>query len=278
MTDLPDFLGIGATKAGTSWLFEMLASHPAICMPVIKEVHYFDALQDEKTRKWTGRYVRRELRDALRRVRSVDDPATKPMRRHIRSLLQDEPFTEGWYRQVFSTPGRDGRVSGDITPAYAELSDASIEAVARLLPGVKLIHVVRHPVERALSHLRMVVALRSHATDEASLLALLDRNRELFTRGAAEQHLPRWLRSHGASRLLVLPFGWIKRSPVTFMRAVEDFLGLPAFDAYPLDLVAHRSQPMPIPDTVVRAIAERVQPTVDFLAGTYGTRFLDDTR
>lgn len=35
-----DFLGIGARKAGTTWLFKMLALHPKIRFPAGKEVHF----------------------------------------------------------------------------------------------------------------------------------------------------------------------------------------------------------------------------------------------
>ena len=38
----PDFLGIGAQKAGTSWLHKNLRCHPQIYMPKTKELHYFD--------------------------------------------------------------------------------------------------------------------------------------------------------------------------------------------------------------------------------------------
>ena len=37
----PDFIGIGAQKAGTTWLHRNLQLHPQIWMPR-KEVHYFD--------------------------------------------------------------------------------------------------------------------------------------------------------------------------------------------------------------------------------------------
>lgn len=37
-----DFLGIGAQKAGTTWLAEMLALHPEIAFPAGKEVHFWD--------------------------------------------------------------------------------------------------------------------------------------------------------------------------------------------------------------------------------------------
>ena len=39
---LPDFLGIGAQKAGTTWLHENLRCHPSLYLPDEKELHYFD--------------------------------------------------------------------------------------------------------------------------------------------------------------------------------------------------------------------------------------------
>jgi len=38
----PDFVGIGAQKAGTTWLGHNLQLHPEIWMPGIKELHYFN--------------------------------------------------------------------------------------------------------------------------------------------------------------------------------------------------------------------------------------------
>jgi hypothetical protein len=39
---LPDFLGVGAVKAGTTWLYRNLGEHPEVYMPVLKPVRYFD--------------------------------------------------------------------------------------------------------------------------------------------------------------------------------------------------------------------------------------------
>ena len=39
---LPNFLGIGAQKAGTTWLYENLRHHPDLYLPEPKELHYFD--------------------------------------------------------------------------------------------------------------------------------------------------------------------------------------------------------------------------------------------
>jgi hypothetical protein len=43
LMDLPNFLGLGAQRAGSSWLYKLLQTHPDIYLPErCKEVHYFD--------------------------------------------------------------------------------------------------------------------------------------------------------------------------------------------------------------------------------------------
>lgn len=42
----PDFVGVGAQRAGTSWLYHALDAHPEIFLP-LKEVHFFDEKYDE---------------------------------------------------------------------------------------------------------------------------------------------------------------------------------------------------------------------------------------
>jgi hypothetical protein len=36
-----DFIGVGAQKSATSWIFKCLSEHPDICMPLMKEIHFF---------------------------------------------------------------------------------------------------------------------------------------------------------------------------------------------------------------------------------------------
>ena len=38
----PDFIGIGAQKAGTTWIYEKMRQHPGIAFPAGKEVHFWD--------------------------------------------------------------------------------------------------------------------------------------------------------------------------------------------------------------------------------------------
>jgi hypothetical protein len=46
-----DFIGIGAQKSGTSWVYACLYEHPEICAP-IKEIHFFSRPRYEKGGDW----------------------------------------------------------------------------------------------------------------------------------------------------------------------------------------------------------------------------------
>jgi hypothetical protein len=46
----PDFIGIGAQRAGTSWIYACLYEHPQLCMPS-KEIHFFS-----RDRNWVRGY------------------------------------------------------------------------------------------------------------------------------------------------------------------------------------------------------------------------------
>ena len=52
-----DFLGIGAQKAGTTWLFRNLERHPQARFPAGKEVHFWDERRDQGVQWWLGLFA-----------------------------------------------------------------------------------------------------------------------------------------------------------------------------------------------------------------------------
>ena len=42
MISLPNFIGIGAQRAATTWLYHCLKEHPEVFFPDLKEVHFYD--------------------------------------------------------------------------------------------------------------------------------------------------------------------------------------------------------------------------------------------
>ena len=54
---LPNFLGLGVQRSGTSWLYSRLKTHPDIYLPSQrKEIHYFDKFYQRGV-KWYSKYL-----------------------------------------------------------------------------------------------------------------------------------------------------------------------------------------------------------------------------
>lgn len=275
----PTFLCIGATKAGTTWLHEQLSTHPEVCMPVIKELHYFTALHVPGARRWaTGTVtgsMQRELRKAQRAIRTGAGDAR--MLAHVERLIELELFSPAWYQECFSRPDRSSRVRGEITPAYSELPDAGIREICAAVPDIRIIHLLRHPLQRALSHLRMTINRGKIASDEATLIRWVNRGGELITRGEYQLHLPRWEAHIPPERMKIVPFGAIRRDPQALMREIEQFLGAHAFSSYPVEKRVHSTDKVEIPASVTALLAEKVQPAVDYLTRRFGPKFVLET-
>ena len=56
------FLGLGAQRTGTTWLFECLRSHPEIYLPVEKELGYFSSLEERNNASYSQDWYLRKLR------------------------------------------------------------------------------------------------------------------------------------------------------------------------------------------------------------------------
>ncbi len=277
----PDFLGIGATKAGTSWLHAQLSTHPDVCMPIIKELHYFDSIGNPTLQMWTRAAVSKALRRAMREIRRQDHPSAKDqiLLDYAQRALTEPPFTPEWYQMMLERPDRNGRLVGEITPAYAELiSDKRLERMSRNLPETKVIYILRHPVDRALSHLRMAAYRAGGDASETSLHELIDRQAGILSRGACERYLPRWMRYFENSRMKVMPYGEIKRSPRGFMREVESFLGLAPFDGYDLESSVNATRSIDIPSSIHQRLTREVADTLDYIQKYFGPEFLEASR
>jgi len=153
----PDFLGIGAQKGGTAWLYDQLSVHPQVWMPPIKEMNFFGDVGDPhqpfmaRARNRAGKRLKRiEQQVEAGRVRPPT-PADELFLRHI--LAPPAGSKIDWYAQSFQWKG--DKISGDITPAYSGLEEESVAAIAERFPRLKVIFLARDPVDRAWSALNM---------------------------------------------------------------------------------------------------------------------------
>jgi hypothetical protein len=229
MTTFPDFLIIGAQKAGTTWLHRNLRLHPGIWMPEVKEVHYFD----EKVHVKGG---------PLQRLRG-DKPEDIRWRRQAKAQLKNYPEKlsvgrlkwdiryflvppgDGWYAALFR-PGL-GKIVGEATPDYAVLDGAAIARAHGLMPDAKIIFMMRSPVERAWSSTAMTFRLLGRdmqtMTDRELDLRLAGRRVRQFTDYL--KTLESWGKFYPPEQVFVGFLEDIHFQPVGFMHRLYEFLG-----------------------------------------------------
>ena len=216
---LPSFLIIGAQRAGTTSLFFYLHRHPDVARPLAgdgsvewpKELHFFD-----------------------------------------------EKFSRGldWYRSFFPLSaarriarlrGRD-MVTGEATPYYL-FHPAVPERVEATLPDVRLIALLRDPIERAYSHHQLMyrtgrekLSFEEAVVAETERLADVERrlgetpsgrrahhhhrHRSYLSRGLYAEQLERWFAHFPPEQLLVLRAEDFAARPTEVYAEVVEFLRL----------------------------------------------------
>lgn len=215
---LPSALIIGAQKAATTALYAYLRRHPAVVGPFWKEVNFFDR-HYARGEAWYRGHFPNELR--LRLVRR---------RGH-------EPVVAEASTGYIFHPLAAGRARG-------------------LVPEVRLIALLRDPVERAHSHYQHEVALGREPLsfeeaidrEEARMEGELDRmladpayfshawwDHTYLARGLYAEQLERWLEAFPREQLLVIPTDDLRESPREAYARALAHVGAPGhdLDSYP---------------------------------------------
>jgi hypothetical protein len=251
---LPGFLIVGAERCGTSSMFEVLRQHPAVVSAVLprKEVHYFDDKYDRGLAWYRCHF---------------------PLRARV-SLAT---------RGTGVAP-----VAFEATPYYI-FHPLAPERIHRDLPGIKLLVMLRNPVERAYSAHALRVG-RGYETEpferalelEDSRLAgeaerlvakpgYVSFNHRHFayrTRGQYAEQLERLEQVFGRDRIHVIDSGDFFADPGQVYDQVLDFLGLPQYRPA-FERPSTRSRP-PMPDTVRTALEDYFRPHDERLAAWLG--------
>ena len=251
----PSFLCIGAQKAGTTWLYQILRQHPQLWLPV-KEVHYFDILEIPLPKR-----LKLSLWPTRRRRSLIRSFWNKPQ--HWKYLAV--PLWDDWYFSLFSEA--NGRLAGDMTPAYSALSEASIERVQQLLPKAKIILMLRDPIERAWSQLRQHWAEgRLDIYRELDVLEVT-RRPKFRRRSDCLGILKRWAKYYSPTQIKVAYFDDILRRPRRLADSLFDFLGVaPLTKIRGLKQPSHVGAPLLRPQWITRHLSQLFREELEELA------------
>jgi hypothetical protein len=201
---LPNFIIIGAAKAGTTALYWYLAEHPDVFMSPVKEANYFAYGRDA-----AGRLV-------------YGDPEVHQF--PVTSLAE--------YEQLFA--GAAGAVAiGEASPIYLECPQSAARIQA-LIPGARILCSIRHPVDRAYSNYLMYLRRRGQRLEPERDLnagAAWARPDSRWMRiGRYHEQLLRYFDAFPRSQIHVSLFEDLTRNPPALMRDVYRFVNVePAF-------------------------------------------------
>lgn len=268
---------VGATKAGTGWLYEQLAEHPDCHFRSIKELHYFSALEngtlDREITKHENRQavlakkvekagVRKALGEALRLQDRTE---------WLRVLTRGEDT--GAYLDYLNGGRTTEAVVGDITPAYALLPARRLKQMADLAPNVRFLYILRDPVARIWSHIRMIAARR-----EPSGEVTADRAGRILRRTLRGQESQIARRSDYAGNLARLKNAVGEGLAVVYYEAlfqddglakVADHLGIGPFRG-PIDAVVHRGQALDLLSEQRMALRDWLAPQYEYVEREFG--------
>jgi hypothetical protein len=205
VTGLPDFLIIGAPKSGTTSLYRYLETHPDIYMSPVKEPRYMAFPdRDPGFRGVAGRRFNREV------------------------IWRYEE-----YRALFAGRGAE-RMAGEASATYL-WAPAAPSTIRRVVPGAKLIAILRDPVTRAHSHFCHNRRLGREPRDTfgEALDAEADRiaggwnpNVHYRSRGLYGEQIARYLELFPREQLLVLLYDDLRTRPAWTLSEVCRFLGI----------------------------------------------------
>lgn len=144
-TKLPNFLIVGAAKSGTTSLYYYLKQHPEIYMSAIKEPKFFSA----QFVKYNPKVIKENL---------------------VITKYED-------YKNLFENVDRENAI-GEASADYLYFYDGCIKLIKKYLGDVKIIIILRNPVEMTFSMYQMFIRQgKEHLSFEDALNAEQERKR-----------------------------------------------------------------------------------------------------
>ena len=269
----PDFICIGMQKAGTRWLYQQLRGHPEFWMPPIKELNFFNG-NLEKTGN-LRRIDTMSLKIANRLSRNRAHPNDAMDAAFFRSVKNyyDNYLNFDWYESLLNLKG--DLLTGDITEAYSMLPDRSIRDIRTRFPDVRIILLLRDPVERLWSQLCMEWRSGRIATDELNdweLLRPILGHAEFVGRMYPTQVWNKWAVSFDQDHMRYWFLEDISERPYETIVSILDFLGASnrAGATDPKINTKATNQKMPLPDDMRRQLAGLLSSELEACAELFG--------
>lgn len=155
MASYPDFICVGAQKSATTWLYDALRWVPGVFLPAIKELHYFSELYTQDAKRFGPPHRAKQI-GHIRDFHSSKSNRNKYTEMILSQLihLETDQTSDDWYRGIFDYAS-DLDICGEICPCYMSMPMRGVRHVMSINPLMRVLVLVRDPVDRVWSHMRM---------------------------------------------------------------------------------------------------------------------------
>lgn len=285
----PDFLGIGAQRGGSSWLYRVLSHHPRVWMPPVKEIHYFDKPRvGERTDAFLGKQGLVRVRDYVTgdTFRTTGDGFWSNLRWDAHYVLGRRNLD--WYVDLFR-PHPD-QITGEITPAYGTLEESRVREIRNYNPDLRALLILRDPIARAWSsvvnNLGKKMRRNIARVDLAEIYQRID-SPGFQHRCDYARTVRIWQSVLGRENLFIGYMEEIKVDPAALFDRICDFLSIERASAEVLPHLTTgvnttRKYNAPMPREVRRYLAGSLMPKIEdaaaLLGGQHAEVWLSDAR
>jgi len=218
---LPNFFIVGAAKSGTTALYYYLKQHPEIYMSPIKEPNYF--AKDINVDLFREDYKREALIDTKKYFSK-----SKLKELHLAFITNFEDYLQ-LFREV-----NNEKAIGECSNSYL-YSKVAAKEIRKLIPNVKIIMILRNPIERAYSHYLM--NLRDGRTSEKDFIkeVLADFNKSYKGWGISHlyielglyyEQVKRYLESFPRQNVKIILYENFKNYPEEILKEIFEFLNV----------------------------------------------------
>ena len=283
------FLSVGAMKAGTTFLYNVLRKHPDIYFSKEKELHYFAHTQRLSFRLQRplkpnllkpGRIVlpRQVLSNEYRRIRlssvlqrrygrlTDPDKLRKNISWYVDRFMQN-PIDSDWLDNVFD--GAGSRWCADFSNYNALLSAGGWRGVRKHCGQLRVMYVMREPIARCWSHMKFEM-LPAGKRDQ-----LLNGNAALvdsYLEGASSSHgryrhvVGSLRRNLAPEELLILRLEDILDAPQQQFSRVTRFLDISDYDFSKINVAnkPNKTEDLELPDMARQKLEDALASEIEF--------------
>jgi len=223
-----DFLCIGAQKAGTTWLYEVLQNHTGLYLSPRKELNYFSK---PINKAFVSLFTKKGMGCLYRNIKHIKhNISTQKIKRFI---TIDFKFlflkrTDAWYISFFKKAPKNARI-GEITPNYSIMPTENIVRAYKYNPEMKIILILRNPVDRAWSLFRMDVKNNFYQDDTSlvkDIINHIESDPDYYKKGDYVDIIKKWTKIFPEKNLYIAFYSDIKNNPEKIINNIFSHIGV----------------------------------------------------